>query len=173
MDDPIIVVAYDPQWALQFEHDRAKLLDALRDVNVQSEHIGSTSVVGLDAKPIIDIMIIVDNETDALRSITPIVRMGYICLGEHEVEGRVYFRDEKPSTRHLHLYVRGNSEIERLLNFRDYLRTHPETAQQYAELKYALAEKFRNDRVGYTEAKTEFIRDIDARAREERGVGRL
>lgn len=173
MDDPIIVVAHDPQWANQFAQDRARLLDALRDFNVQIEHIGSTSVVGLAAKPIIDIMIIVENETDALRSITPIVRLGCICFGEHGVEGRVYFRDEKPSTRHLHLYVQDNPEIERHLNFRDYLRVHPDTAQQYAELKYALAEKFRNDRPGYTEAKTEFIRGIEARARAERAAGRL
>lgn len=173
MDAPLIVAAYDPQWANQFAQTRVQLLDALRAVNAQIEHIGSTSVVGLAAKPIIDIMLIVENETDALRSITPIIRLGYICLGENEVQGRVYFRDEKPSTRHLHLYAQNNPEIERHLNFRDYLRAHPDTAQQYAELKYALAEKFRNDRPGYTEAKTEFIRDIEARAQAERAAGRL
>lgn len=173
MDAPLIVAAYDPQWANQFAQTRVQLLDALRDLNVQIEHIGSTSVVGLAAKPIIDIAICVESAEDAIRAITPLARLGYICYGEAEIPGRVYFDRRAYEPCHLHLYVRGNPELERHLIFRDYLRAHPDTAQQYAELKYALAEKFRNDRPAYTEAKTEFIRGVEARAQAERAAGRL
>lgn len=161
-----MVVPYDPEWAIQFERDRAKLADALRDLNVQIEHICSTSVVGLAAKPIIDIMIVTQNETDAIRCITPIVRLDFECRGEADIEGRIFFRRMNPHAHHIHLYTTPtHPEIERHLNFRDYLCSHPDAAKEYAELKYALAEKFRNDRVGYTDAKTEFIRSIEAKAR--------
>lgn len=146
---------------------------AFGEMRAEIEHIGSTSVVGLAAKPIIDIAILVESADDAIHAITPLVRLGYTCYGEAEIPGRVYFDRRAYEPCHIHLYVRGNPESERHLNFRDYLRAHPETAHQYAELKYALAEKFRDDRPAYTEAKTEFIRGIEARAREERAAGRL
>ncbi len=173
MSDPIVVLPYDPEWALQFEAEREMILSAFDDLRAEIEHIGSTAVVGLAAKPIIDIAIIVESAEDALRAITPLVRLGYTCYGEAEIPGRVYFDRREYEPCHIHLYVRGNPELERHLIFRDYLRAHPETAQQYAELKCALAEKYRNDRPAYTEAKTEFIRNIEAIAREERAQGRL
>jgi GrpB-like predicted nucleotidyltransferase (UPF0157 family) len=168
MNDPILVAPYDPQWALTFERDRAQLQAALRDLNVQIEHIGSTSVVGLAAKPIIDIMIVTQNEADAIRCITPIVRLDFECRGEAEIPGRLFFRRTNPRTHNLHLYTTpANPEVERHLLFRNYLRAHPEAVQQYAELKYALAEKYRNDLEAYTESKTEFVRGIEASARSE------
>lgn len=173
MSEAIIITPYDPQWAIQFQAERANITDAFGELNARIEHVGSTSVEGLAAKPIIDIAIIVESAEDALRAITPLVRLGYTCFGEAEIPGRVYFDRREFEPCHIHLYVRGNPEIERHLNFRDYLRANPDAAQQYAELKFALAEKFRNDRPGYTEAKTEFIRNIEAIARDERANGRL
>lgn len=173
MDNSIVVVPFDKKWAIQFECEREMILDAFGELRAEIEHIGSTSVEGLAAKPIIDIAILVESADDAIRAITPLVRLGYTCYGEAEVSGRVYFDRRAYEPCHIHLYVRGNPELERHLNFRDYLRAHPETAQAYAELKYALAEKFRNDRPSYTEAKTEFIRGIEARAKDERASGRL
>ncbi|MCG3140126.1 MAG: hypothetical protein HDKAJFGB_01124 [Anaerolineae bacterium] len=173
MSEPIVVLPYDPQWAVQFKAEREMILSAFDELRAEVEHIGSTSVVGLAAKPILDLAIIVESAEDALRAITPLVRMGYTCFGEAEVAGRVYFDRRAFEPCHIHLYVRGNPEIERHFGFRDYLRAHRDAAQEYAELKYALAEKFRNDRPAYTEAKTPFIREIEARARAERAQGRL
>ena len=173
MSEAIIITPYDPQWAIQFQAERANIIGAFGELRAHIEHIGSTSVEGLAAKPIIDMAIIVESAEDALRAITPLVRLGYTCFGEAEIPGRVYFDRREFEPCHIHLYVRGNPEIERHLNFRDYLRSNPDAAQQYAELKFALAEKFRNDRPGYTEAKTEFIRNIEAIARDERANGRL
>ncbi len=173
MPEAIIITLYNPQWAIQFQGERASILAAFGELNAHIEHIGSTAVVGLAAKPIIDIAIIVASAEDAIRAITPLVRLGFTCFGEAEIPGRIYFHRHAYAPCHIHLYVRGNPELERHLLFRDYLRAHPETAQQYADLKFALAEKFRNDRPAYTEAKTEFIRGVEAMARDERAKGRL
>jgi GrpB-like predicted nucleotidyltransferase (UPF0157 family) len=171
--DPLVVMPYNAAWSAQFETERAQIQRAFGELAAHFEHIGSTSVEGLAAKPIIDIAIIVESAEDAIRAITPLVRLGFTCFGEAEIPGRIYFHRHAYAPCHIHLYVRDNPELERHLLFRDYLRAHPETAQQYAELKFALAEKFRNDRPGYTEAKTEFIRGIEAIARAERANGRL
>src|SRR5581483_3856942 len=161
MAEPIFVVEYDPQWVRLFERERARILDALNGLNVVIEHIGSTAVPGLAAKPIIDILMIVETAEDAMRAITPLVRLGYTCYGEAEIAGRIYFDRRVYEPCHIHLYVKGNPEIARHLMFRDYLRAHPDARQAYAELKYALAEEFRNDRPAYTEAKTDFVRSIE------------
>ncbi|MBI4675389.1 MAG: GrpB family protein [Chloroflexi bacterium] len=173
MSDPIVIAPYDPKWVVRFEEECERILDAFSDLRAQIEHIGSTAVPGLAAKPIIDILIMVYTAEDAIRAITPLVRLGYTCYGEAEIPGRIYFDRRAYEPCHLHLYVQGNPAIERHLLFRDYLRAHPDARDAYAELKRGLAEKFRNDRPTYTEAKTEFVRDIEARAREERANGRL
>ena len=184
---------YDPEWPHRFEAERARILEALQGLDVTVEHVGSTSVPGLAAKPIIDIMIMVANAQEQIRAITPLVHLDYICRGEAEIPGRIFFRKGEPRARsrepdapaepmsterdlarprtfHLHLYSRGHPEIERHLLFRDYLRMHPEAAHEYEQLKRALAEKYRNDRAAYTEAKTEFIRAVEAQARSARKV---
>jgi len=188
--NPIVIVDYDPQWAELFEEEKAEILAALRELNVTVAHIGSTAVPGLAAKPIIDIAIITANADDAVRAITPLRRLGYVCFGEADIPGRLFFaKDElrimardlnNPSdldsiehdlvrtrTHHVHLYTSStNPDLERHFLFRDYLRAHPETAQHYAELKRALAEKYRDDRDAYTESKTPLIRDVEAQARD-------
>jgi len=91
MDNSIVVVPFDKKWAIQFECEREMILDAFGELRAEIQHIGSTSVEGLAAKPIIDIAILVESADDAIRAITPLVRLGYTCYGEAEVPGRVYF----------------------------------------------------------------------------------
>jgi GrpB-like predicted nucleotidyltransferase (UPF0157 family) len=169
MREPVTVIPYDPRWAVAFEQERDAILRALNGLDARVEHIGSTSVPGLVAKPIIDIMVIVPNAEEAVRTITPLIALDYICRGEFEIPGRVYFRKGTPQTHHLHEYWSGNPEIERHLFFRDYLRAHSNARDAYAELKCGLAEKFRHDREAYTNAKTDFITQIDTLARQEFG----
>jgi len=173
MSDPLVVVPYDPKWIEQFDQERERIIYAFDDLCAHVEHIGSTSVPGLAAKPIVDMLIVVETAEDALRAITPLVRLGYTCYGEAEIPGRIYFDRRAYNPCHIHLYVRGNPAIERHLNFRDYLRTHSDTRDAYAKLKYELAEQFRENRPGYTIAKTEFIRGVEARAQKERANGRF
>lgn len=174
MADPIVIVPYDPDWVTTFEQDRRLLLSVLHDVDVQVEHIGSTSVPGLDAKPIIDIMIVTQSEVDALRCISPLVGLGYVCKGEMGIPGRIFFWRTNPHTHHLHLYTTPtNPERERHLIFRDYLRAHSEAAQEYARLKYELAEKYRNDRDRYSRSKSDFVERIVLEARNEHAKQKL
>ena len=161
MADPIIIVPYDPDWVRMFEAERSLLLGTLEELQVQIEHIGSTSVPGLDAKPIIDIMIVAQNEGDALRCISPIVRLRYVYMGEMGIPGRIYFWRGSPHTYHIHLYsTPTNVEMSRHRLFRDFLVAHPDAAREYAQLKYHLADKFRNDRPQYSLSKSDFVEKI-------------
>lgn len=172
MVEPIRVVPYDPGWVDAYQNERAALGAALAPLPVRIEHVGSTSVPGLDAKPILDIQIVMQNADDAIRAITPLVKLGYECRGEATIPGRIYFRRGVPQDRHLHLFTTPeNIEVKRHLVFRDYLRSHPQAAQEYAALKYELAERYRYDRLAYTDAKTEFVERTLAQARAEMNKG--
>ena len=165
MPDPVLVVPYDPQWPALFQQLAAPMRRALGDVALRIDHVGSTSVPGLDAKPIIDIQISVAalDPVDAFR--LPLERLGYTFRPTNPDLSKRYFR-ESPGQRRTHIHVRRlGSWVEQFaLLFRDYLRTHPEDAQRYAALKYALAEQYREDREAYTEAKSPFIWEVLRRA---------
>ena len=156
MPDPIVIVEYDPAWPDEFERLRARTDAALREIVVAIEHIGSTSVPGLAAKPIIDLVIVVEpGDVDA--AIERLSVIGYVHRGNLGVEGREAF-DAPEGVHSHHLYVSPvESEELRTLTFRDRLRADPELAASYERLKRELAVTFRYDRPGYTEAKTEFV----------------
>lgn len=165
----IEIAAYDPRWPQMFEAEKTRILDAVGPWIVQIEHMGSTSVPGLGAKPIIDMMIGVRTlaEADA-HCIQPIEALGYeyISLFESEMPERRYFRRHNSAgvrTHQIHLVAFGGPFWERHLAFRDYLRAHPEEARAYEALKRELAPKF-SDVNDYAEAKTEFVKAVEARA---------
>ncbi len=156
----LLIVDYDPSWPQRFEAERDAMVASLGEAMAGVagiEHVGSTSVPGCAAKPIIDIMIGVRALVDALRCITPVVQLGYDCVGEYGIPGRVYFRKGVPRTHHVHLVEQGSEFWERHLLFRDTLRGSPGLVEQYSALKRDLAFEYGDDRVGYTEAKTPFI----------------
>ncbi len=167
MADPVEIVDYDPRWAAMFSEEAPRIREALDGLDVVVEHVGSTSVPGLAAKPTIDIMVVVPDPARGREAIEPLTKLGYEYRGELGIPGRFYFaKGGRPHTYHLHLYHCGHPEVERLLLFRDYLRDHPASAHEYEQLKRELAEKFRNDREAYTEAKNDFIRSTEAKARQ-------
>jgi len=164
--DPVVIVDYDPRWPEMFAEAKARILEALDGLDVSVEHVGSTSVPLLAAKPIIDIMVVVPDAPIGKKTIAPLAVLGYEYRGELGIPGRLYFaKGGPPRTHHLHMYPHGHPESLRLLLFRDYLRTNPNAAHEYAELKRALAKRFRDDREAYTEAKSTFIKSIEADAR--------
>lgn len=165
--EPVEVAEYDPAWPVAFERERALIADALGDLALAIEHVGSTAVAGLGAKPIIDIMIAVSNLAEGEHCVGPLERLGYEYRGEAGIPGRLFFRKFTEGLRTHHLYVveQGSDYWELHLLFRDYLREHPEEARDYYDLKVRLAERFGADRLGYNEAKTEFIESALARAR--------
>ncbi|MEE8347632.1 MAG: GrpB family protein [Dehalococcoidia bacterium] len=165
--EPVQVVDYDPAWPAAYERERGLIADALGDLMLGIEHVGSTAVSGLGAKPVIDIMIAVSDLADGEKCVRPLEGLGYEYKGEFGIPGRLYFRrfTEGRRSRQIHMVEVGSDFWERHLLFRDYLRAHAQDARRYYELKLRLAAQFRDDRVGYTEAKTEFIRSAEAKAR--------
>ncbi len=165
----IAIVDYDPNWPALFEAERGRILSATGHLVVVIEHVGSTAVPGLAAKPVIDIMAAVRHLDDARKCIEPLHAVGYEYVPEYEAElpERRYFH-KGPSgdrTHHLHMVELTSDFWKRHLLFRDYLRAHPGTARQYQELKRRLAAQFGADRSGYTEAKGPFIRAVEEKAR--------
>lgn len=163
--DPIIIVPYDVHWPERFRQLAKDLRTALGEVALRIDHIGSTSIPGLAAKPVIDIQIsVADFEPlDAFR--VPLERLGYIFHPENPELTKRYFREPpgRPRT-HIHVRCAGSFDQQLALLFRDYLRLHAEVAAQYAALKIELAQRYRTDRNAYTDAKGPFIWQVVAQA---------
>ncbi len=171
--DPVIVVPYDEAWPSLFEEEQSRIESAIGPWVEQIEHVGSTAVPGLAAKPVIDIMVGVKSLGDSPILIERLAGVGYEYVPEFErvLPFRRYFRKVRDGrrTHQIHLVERSNGRWwERHLLFRDYLRTHPETAREYGRLKDHLAERFRSDREAYTDAKTDFISEVVRRATEDK-----
>ena len=165
---PIEVVDYDPRWPEQFEALRSAI-ESVVDEEVRGiEHVGSTSVPGLAAKPTIDIAIGVRSMAKS-RALTPrILGLGFTKGRDNSPDWRYFDREGHAphDNAHLHVVPFGGIRWNRYLLFRDYLREHPEWAERYATLKRALAAEFVNDRLGYVEAKTDFVELAQRLARE-------
>ncbi len=161
----VVVADYDPAWPERFRALADRAASALGEMALAIEHVGSTSVPGLAAKPVIDIQISVASlePLDALR--VPLERLGYVFRADNPERTKRYFR-EAPGTPRTHIHVRaaGSWGEQFALLFRDYVRAHPDVAARYAALKRELAERFRDDRRGYTEAKSPFIWAVMAEA---------
>jgi GrpB-like predicted nucleotidyltransferase (UPF0157 family)/GNAT superfamily N-acetyltransferase len=163
----IEVVSYNPAWPEMFTAEAARLCQALADNCIAVHHIGSTSVTGLDAKPIIDIIAVVKNTADSIAAFESI---GYTFKGEMHIPFRFYFSKTGAIKFHLHVYEAGNPETELNLTFTNYLRNNPDVCAEYAALKALLLtrkESFQKDPSrfsGYTLGKHDFIRGVLQRA---------
>lgn len=160
------VVPYDPQWPARFAAAAAAVQAALGDTVIRVEHVGSTSVPGLAAKPILDMMPLVQDVRDVSKRITAMAAIGYIPRGEFGLPGRRYFVKGTAHARlvHCHLYAADHPEVERHLAFRDYLRTHPAARDAYAARKIELAQQHPTDIVAYMDGKNGLIKQLEAEA---------
>jgi GrpB-like predicted nucleotidyltransferase (UPF0157 family) len=157
----VVVVDYDPQWARDFELLRARIWRVVQDLAVSIEHVGSTSVPGLAAKPILDIDVVVRSEQDLVLTIERLATIDYTHRGNLGIEGREAFRAAVNVPAHnLYACRMDSAALQDHLMFRDFLRTHPDTAQGYAELKRHLARQFPDDVDSYATAKTHFVLDV-------------
>ena len=165
MSEPIIIVDYDPHWSILFEQLRTPVANILADLALAIEHVGSTSVPGLAAKPIIDMDVVVATAAHIPKVIERLATLGYVYEGDKGIRGREAFLWPPNTPRH-HLYVcpRESQPLQRHLLFRDYLLKHPDEAHFYACLKRELALKFASDREAYTNAKTAYIQTITEQA---------
>ncbi len=172
MNGSVVIVEYDPAWPRLFDEESARVREAAASSILAVEHIGSTAVPGLAAKPIVDIMAGVAGAEAAELCLEPLAGVGYTdvtpqpaeekewfyCLGRHPSEGRGY---------HVHLMQYPSACWDRHVLFRDYLREHADVAREYEQLKRELAARYADDRPAYTEAKDDFIGGVLARARRE------
>jgi len=169
MSESVIVIPYDPNWPVRFERESALLKVIFSETETIVEHVGSTAVPGLGAKPVIDIMVGVSELSEVERRIPELEAQGYEYVPKYETQlpERRYFRKPRLGSRafHVHCVVRGSQFWVRHIAFRDYLRVHPESAAAYFELKQALASACTKE--AYTEAKSPFVERILHRAFEE------
>lgn len=158
MSDPIVIVEYDPRWPAEFARLRDRAQEALGDVAVAIEHVGSTSVPGLPAKDLIDMVVVVESDEDVPEAIAHLETIGYRARGNLGVEGREAFAWPEGEKRH-HLYVSPttSAELRAQIEFRNRLRSDPVVAADYLALKRELAARYRDDRPAYTDAKTGFV----------------
>jgi GrpB-like predicted nucleotidyltransferase (UPF0157 family) len=161
--DLVELVEHDPSWSELYEQEAAKLRPIFDDGVVAIEHIGSTSVPGLCAKPIVDVLIGLRELELTDEQIAAMAEHGYHFLGEHGLPGRLFFR-KQPRTHHVHVVEYGGDHWERQLTFRDALRSDDEERKRYDAFKRRLAAEG-HPREVYTEMKTPFIREVEARAR--------
>lgn len=167
------VVPHDSRWRDSFPAEAKHIAAALGPNVVAIHHIGSTAIPGIYAKPVIDLLVEVDDiEAIDARS-SAMESIGYEVMGEFGIPGRRYFRkDDQHGTRthQVHAFQAGSGEVARHLGFRDYMIAHPADAQRYSELKRKLAEEYPWDMDGYVDGKDGFIREMDRRAAEWRSA---
>jgi GrpB-like predicted nucleotidyltransferase (UPF0157 family) len=156
----VALFPHHEHWHELFAEEKARLQNAIGENILAIEHIGSTSICGISAKPIIDICAAFNENPEAEKCIAPLVNLGYEYRGEHGIAGRYYFVKGEPRTHHLHI-VKIDSDFWRShLLFRDYLRRNSAVAKEYDNLKQELANKHAKNRDAYLEGKAEFIENV-------------
>lgn len=154
------VVPYDGAWPALFAAEAARIAAATDTLPLRLEHVGSTSVPGLAAKPVLDILAGRPPGSSAAPYVQALVGAGYVHRGEQGIPGREFFRRGTPRAYHLHLAEVDGPVWREMLRFRDALRADPSAAAEYAELKLGLAARFPRDRGAYIGGKGPFIAEV-------------
>jgi GrpB-like predicted nucleotidyltransferase (UPF0157 family) len=166
MTRKVEVVSHNPAWVVLFQTEADALAIVFGDQLVAIHHIGSTAIPGIGAKPILDILVEVWDiqKVDGLNH--DMEKLGYQPRGEYGIPGRRYFvkKSGEVHTHHVHTFQSDNPQVERHLNFRDYLVIHLQDALAYSQLKEDLARQYPEDMDGYVAGKNDFIQNIDEKA---------
>ena len=170
--DAILIIDYDPRWPHWFEQESANLRTTLtKDLILRVEHIGSTAIPGMAAKPVIDMLVEIPAFDRAQAIAIPSLQAKgyeYIWRSDRPPGHMMFIKRSSPNgprTHHLHMAPTGHKLWERL-HFRDYLRANPEEAHRYAQLKRDLANRFPTDREAYTHGKSAYVKRITAKAQQ-------
>ena len=165
-DPAVRIVAHDPSWPARAADELRRLEQGLGAVAVRLEHVGSTAVPGLAAKPILDLQLSVVAMAPRARYVEPLQRLGYLFAPVPEAPDFHFFAKppERPRTHHLHVCAAGSAHELRHLAVRDFLRSHPEEAARYATLKRDVVERHPQDRLAYIEGKQDYVATLEARA---------
>lgn len=166
IDEPITIEPYNLAWVTDFAGERAVLCHALSIEPSRVEHIGSTSVVGMQAKPIVDIMLGLDSFPPMPTVSDRLHSLGYEALGEAGVPGRLYFRKRVPNAFNVQAVSFGSPLWKDNLLLRDSLTTHPVEARRYADKKYRAYHAGQKTLLAYSEAKTSIMTELLAAAQQ-------
>ena len=158
---------YNPKWKDFYNQESKEITSAISKFIVDIQHIGSTAIPNIVAKPIIDIAVAIDSLKNIEKIIKPLEEIGFTYRGEQGVPDRHLFvkGGEECRTHHLHVTFKEHYEWKKHLVFRDYLLEHPKEARQYSKLKKRLKREYKGDRGAYTDGKTEFINRILEKAK--------
>ncbi len=165
------IVDHEPEWHTVFQDLKEIYLKHLDDLIVDVEHVGSTAIPGLCAKPCLDIDLVIEDYSDFQAVIDGLSDLGYRHQGDLGISGREAFKridnkvpwdstESKKMDHHLYVCPKGSDELKRHIAFRDHLKENPELKEEYGKLKKRLVSKYRRDRQAYTEAKTKFIERV-------------
>jgi GrpB-like predicted nucleotidyltransferase (UPF0157 family) len=162
---PIVLVEYDPRWPAIFDREADRIRARLASLAIRVEHVGSTSVPGLAAKPIIDIVLAVPDSADEAAYVPALEAAGYVLRGRQPdwFEHRMFKGPE--ADINLHVFSAGEAEIERMVLFRDWLRSHDDDRDAYLRVKRALAQRSWRYVQHYADSKSAIVQEIMARAR--------
>jgi GrpB-like predicted nucleotidyltransferase (UPF0157 family) len=161
------LVPHNPEWSQLADEETKRLEESLSFPIIGIYHIGSTSIPGIKAKPILDFVMEVEDLDDVIAAIPDFESLNYESKGEYGIPGRQFFTRDSDGERshHLHVFETGHPDIQRHIVFRDFMRANPKAAQEYENLKETLAQRFPKQSGDYTEAKSNFILSMDEVAR--------
>jgi GrpB-like predicted nucleotidyltransferase (UPF0157 family) len=166
--DIIDIKDYDPEWPKAFELEKNRIMEKLGELVLEIEHIGSTAVPEISAKPVIDILIAVKDMGRAKECVVRLADLGYEHVqSEDDVERLFLFRG-MPRTHHVHVVQHRSETHRKHVVFRDYLREHADARDEYDRLKRALAARYRTDRKSYVDGKADFVESVVEKATRER-----
>jgi GrpB-like predicted nucleotidyltransferase (UPF0157 family) len=165
-DPAVRIVDYDPAWPALAAAELRRIAEALGEVALRLEHVGSTAVPGLAAKPILDLQLSVSAIQPRERYVEPLERLGYLFVPEPESPDYHFFAKppERPRTHHLHVCEAAGEHEHRHLAVRHFLRTHADEAARYAALKREVVARHPQDRLAYIEGKDAYVTALEARA---------
>jgi GrpB-like predicted nucleotidyltransferase (UPF0157 family) len=165
-DPAVRIVDHDPTWAVQAQGELRRLAEALGPVAVRLDHVGSTAVPGLAAKPILDLQVSVRAIEPVGAYADPLASLGYLFVPEPASPDYHFFAKppERPRSHHLHVCAAGSEHERRHLAVRDFLRAHDDEAARYASLKRELVARHPQDRLAYIAGKERYVSDLEARA---------
>jgi GrpB-like predicted nucleotidyltransferase (UPF0157 family) len=157
--------AYNSTWSIAFNREVSKFHSILLSNLITAYHIGSTAIIGIHAKPIIDILLEVQSNPELDVQTHQLEQIGYESKGEFGIKGRRYFaKDGDRSKFHVHAFESANPEIDRHVLFVEYMNTHPIEARAYEKLKFDLVARFQDEPEAYSNGKSQFIQNIDQKA---------
>ena len=170
----VVVCRYDPEWKQRFTELKEKLGRALGDIALRIEHVGSTSVEDMAAKPIIDIDVVIKDDTALPKAVSALKEAGYFHEGDLGIKGRdafSYIGPEKLPAHHLYVCPEDSDELARHIAFRNWLRSHPDEAKVYSDIKERGARMYPYNIDGYIEYKSSFIADVYAEIESDASYG--